>query len=160
MLKTVITALTALMIVAPAIAQAEQEKGAAASQRMSASDWNALTDTRIGVVKAALQLKPDQMKYWQPIEDAIRARATGRQHRMAELRSAMSDDKEPNPVELLQIRANNLAQRSDELKKLAEAWQPLYPTLDADQKRRLRFVAIHVLNEIRDVEEDEEMQND
>jgi hypothetical protein len=30
----------------------------------TAADWNALTDARIAVVKAALQLKPDQAKYW------------------------------------------------------------------------------------------------
>ncbi|WP_342723112.1 hypothetical protein AAFG07_28500 [Bradyrhizobium sp. B097] len=34
---------------------------------------------RVGIVKAALQLTPDQEKYWPAIEDAIRTRAKNRQ---------------------------------------------------------------------------------
>ncbi len=43
----------------------------------------------------------------------------------------------------------SMAQRAEALKKLAEAWQPVYATLDSDQKRRMRFVAMHVLHEFK-----------
>ena len=54
------------------LAYAEQ---AASHDRLSAADLEHLTDARIEIVKAALQLTPDQEKLWPPIEEAIRARA-------------------------------------------------------------------------------------
>ena len=39
---------------------------------------NAVTDRRIEVIKAALQLKPDQEKYW-PAVEAAATRSTGRE---------------------------------------------------------------------------------
>ena len=57
-------------------------------------------------------------------------------------------------VDFLQRRADALAQRSADLKKLAAAWQPLYKTLTPDQKRRMAFLAIYVLREMRDALED------
>jgi hypothetical protein len=42
-----------------------------------------LTDMRVEIVKAALQLSPDQEKFWPAIEDAIRTRAKNRQNRVA-----------------------------------------------------------------------------
>jgi hypothetical protein len=54
-----------------------------------------------------------------------------------------------NPVEFLQRRAEALTQRGADLKKLADAWQPLYQTLTADQKRRLDHRAIVTLHELR-----------
>ena len=57
----------------------------------SAADLNSLTDARVAMIKAALQLTPDQQKYWPAVEDAIRARAKSRQarlERVAELRDS------------------------------------------------------------------------
>jgi hypothetical protein len=69
-----------------------------------------------------------------------------------------------DPIEFLNRRADALTQRAADLKKLAAAWQPLYQTLTPDQKRRLGFVAVSALRDLRDgVEErriraaDEEM---
>jgi len=47
-------------------------------------------------------------------------------------------------------RSDALSERAADLKKLAAAWQPLYQTLSADQKRRLGFVAMYVVREMRD----------
>jgi hypothetical protein len=46
-----------------------------ALQRLSAADFNALTNARVTMVKAALQLTSDQEKYWPAIEEAIRSGA-------------------------------------------------------------------------------------
>ena len=43
-----------------------------------------------------------------------------------------------DPVELLRGRAGALTQRGANVKRLADAWQPLYQSLDADQRWRLR----------------------
>jgi hypothetical protein len=58
----------------------------------------------------------------------------------------------------LNRRSDALAQRSAELKKLATAWQPLYQTLTPDQRRRLGFVAIVALRELRDAVEQRRLQ--
>jgi hypothetical protein len=49
---------------------------------------------------------------------------------------------------ILHRRADALAQRAADLKRLADAWQPLYQTLTPDQKRRLGLTTIIVLRRI------------
>jgi hypothetical protein len=128
-----------------------------------------LTDGEINIVKAALQLTPDQEKFWPAIEDAIRARAKDRQARIAvaAARMAARRDGSPlealrdrNPVEFLQRRVDALAQRAADLKKFADAWQPLYQTLNPEQKRRMGFLTIAVLREMRDTAEQRRLRSE
>jgi len=160
MLKLVAAGVTALFVTASPVAYAQT---AASAATPSATDWNNLTDLRIDVVKAALKLTPDQEKYWPAIEDAIRARAKDRQARFAEMEKRVGELREGNPVEILrnrdavdflERRADALAQRSAELKKLAAAWQPLYKTLSPDQKQRMAFLTLYVLHEVRNAAEE------
>ena len=160
MWKIATAGVTALFVTASPLAYAQTAANAATP---SAADWNTLTDIRINVVKAALQLTPDQQKYWPPIEDAIRARAKDRQARFAEMEKRVAELREGNPVEVLrdrdtvdflQRRADALAQRSVDLKKLAAAWEPLYKTLTPDQKQRMAFVTLYVLHEVRNAAEE------
>ena len=58
-----------------------------------------------------------------------------------------------DPIAFLQRRAEALAQRSADLDKLAEAWQPLYKTLSPEQRQRMAALAIFVLNDMSDVVE-------
>lgn len=161
MLKTVCLGLTALCIVGTPLAYAQAPSAMApALERRAAGDMNALVDTRIAVVKAALQLTPDQTKYWPAVEEAIRARATARQQRIASMMARRKDAREFQPVEFLQRRADVLSQRAAGLKKLADAWQPLYATLDADQKRRMRIVAVIAIHELKNSIENRLMNDD
>jgi hypothetical protein len=100
-------------------------------------------------------LTPDQEKYWPAVEDAIRARAKNRHarwERLAELRDGdlTASMGERNPIELMQRRAEALTQRAADLKKVADAWEPLYKTLSQDQKRRMAFVTVVGFRGIRD----------
>ena len=52
----------------------------------SSQDLQRSTDLRVGIVKRALQLTPEQEKYWAPFEEALRARSEGMQKRLAVLR--------------------------------------------------------------------------
>jgi hypothetical protein len=157
---------TALFITASPLAYAEQ---AASQDRLTATDLEQLTDARIKLVKAALQLTPDQEKLWPPIEEAIRARAKDRQARIAtavdrarELRdrSRIEVIRDRNPIEFMKRRADRLAQRSADLKRLADAWEPLYQTLDPDQKRRMAFLAIFAIRELRDAAEERRVRSE
>jgi LTXXQ motif family protein len=117
-----------------------------------------LADMRVEIVKAALQLTPDQEKFWPAVEDAIRTRAKNRQNRIAEVAARLNEMRERTPLELLRDRdpisflhrrADALSERAADLKKLADAWQPLYQTLSPDQRMRMAFLTIFVLRELR-----------
>ena len=167
MSKTVAAVATTLFLTASPLAYA-QGPAAGVVERLSAGDVSALTDARINLVKAALQLTPDQEKYWPAVEGAS-ARAKDRQARIqnAEVRLGELREKSPievlrdrNPVEFLQRRADVLAQRAADLKKLADAWQPLYQTLSPDQRKRMAVLTIFVLREMRNGLEQRRLQSE
>jgi hypothetical protein len=58
-----------------------------------------------------------------------------------------------DPITFLQRRSEALAQRSADLDKLAEAWQPLYKTLNPEQRQRMGAIAILVLHDMSDAVE-------
>ncbi|MFY9788287.1 MAG: Spy/CpxP family protein refolding chaperone [Pseudolabrys sp.] len=113
-------------------------------------------------MKAALLLTPDQQKYWPAIENAIRARAEDRKARLAKIvetvgkradESSVEVFRNRDPIAFLQRRSAALAQRSADLDKLAEAWQPLYKTLSPEQRQRMAALAIFVLHDMSDAVE-------
>ena len=63
-------------------------------------------------------------------------------------------------VAFLNRRADALAQRSADLKKLADAWQPLYRTLTPEQKQRMGALTIFVLRDMSDVVEQRSAQSE
>ena len=131
-------------------AQAQSASPAAAgSDRLSSADLSAILDARIAATKFALQLTPEQMKLWPPVEEAIRARAAARHLRIARLQSGQFED--ASLADLMRKRADNLIQRGESLKKLADAWQPLAATLSDEQKHRLAILTLFVLREVRDL---------
>jgi LTXXQ motif family protein len=168
MQRTISAGMTALAVIAgPSLGYAQSPAAGPLSQRITAADLNALTDARVAIVKGALQLTPDQERYWPAIEEAIRSRAKDRQTRLESVttgaaeradRSPIENLRDRSPVEFLNRRADALAQRSADLKKLASAWQPLYQTMMPDQKRRMGFVAVYVLRELRDSAEERRIQ--
>jgi LTXXQ motif family protein len=157
MSRIIAAGVTALLVAASPLAHA-QTTGVAPPERITASDVDKLTDARIKIVKATLQLTPDQEKLWPAVENAIRARGKDRQARLAraEDRAEQRRDRgieetlrDRDPVEFLERRADALAQRSADLKKLAEAWGPLYKTLSPEQKQRMGMLGIFVLRDLR-----------
>jgi hypothetical protein len=112
--------------------------------RMNPEDRAAFLDARIAAVKAGLKLTPDQDKMWPGVESAVRDFAKLRMDRAnARMEEGRKDDDGPdaqapdNPVAKLQQRADDMAATAAALKKIAEAADPLYKTLDDGQKRRL-----------------------
>jgi hypothetical protein len=166
MTKKMTVAAIVLLMTTSSLAYAAETSNTVGMRQSSAADLNSLTDMRVGVVKAALQMTPDQEKYWPAVEEAIRARAKNRQarlERVAELRENNAVDalRERNPIELMQARADRLVQRGADLKKLADAWAPLYKTLSEDQKKRMAFVSYVTARGMRDViEHRSETDND
>ena len=92
MMKTVVIGTTALFLTASSIANAQSAQSSQTSPPAtpaSAEDQKTLTDLRIDLVKAALQLTPAQEKLWPPVESAIRARAEDRKARIAKIQETV-----------------------------------------------------------------------
>jgi LTXXQ motif family protein len=112
--------------------------------RFSPEDRAAFADARIAAVHAGLKLNADQEKLWPPVETAVRDfaklrinRANARMNPEPDSQDAQKAD---DPVARLRERADNMATSAAALKKIADAADPLYKTLDEGQKRRLAFL--------------------
>jgi hypothetical protein len=121
-----IAGIAALAIAGSTAVYAQHGRWLHEHSRFSPEDRAAFTDARIAAVKAGLKLTPDQEKLWPPVEAAVRD--------FAKLRA---DAGRPDPVTRLRERADNMATTAAAMKKIADAADPLYKTLDDGQKRRL-----------------------
>ena len=158
MMKIVVLGTAALFLVASPVALAQTRSPAPLEQRQGA-DQNTLTDMRVDLVKAALDLTPEQEKLWPRVESAIRSNVEDRRARVAKVRETVGKRADQNsaevlknrdPIAFLQRRSEALAQRSADLDKLAEAWQPLYKTLSPEQRQHMAALAIFVLHDMSD----------
>jgi LTXXQ motif family protein len=161
MMKIAMFGTTALFVAVSPISYA-QTPAATTPERLNAAERNTLTDMRIDLTKAALQLTPEQEKLWPAVESAIRAGTEDRKARSAKVQETVGKRAEQNaaevmrnrdPIAFLQRRSEALAQRSADLDKLAEAWQPLYKTLSPEQRQRMAALATFVLHDMRDAVE-------
>ena len=154
MSKILLAGLAALFIAVPSGTYAQAPAGQVREHLTEAAS-KALIDRRVEVIKFALALTPEQTRLWQPVEEAIRARLTARHQRLAALAAKRGGQvsSEFNPIALVRERSEALAQRAAGLKRLADAWQPLYENLDNNQKLRMRFLTLFVLREMRDAVE-------
>lgn len=159
MLKSLVVAgTTALMISAVGLAHAQPgPKGP--GPRITAEDSAALTDARIAGLKTGLRLTSEQEKNWPAVEQAIRAAAKERADRRAERSEARekmreerrakgadasqesrdarrADRQRPDMVERMRRGADAMTKRAATMTSFADAIEPLYKSLDNDQKRR------------------------
>lgn len=113
-------------------------------ERINPEDRAAFTDARIAAVKAGLKLTADQEKLWPPVEAAVRDFAKLRIDRANAHMNARRDDSRdaprPDPVTRLRDRAETMATTAEAMKRIADAADPLYKTLDDGQKRRLAIL--------------------
>ena len=146
MLKGLAGLVTVLFVAGFSLSYGEE----ASKSRISQADMKVLTDARIDMLKGALRLTPEQVKLWPAVEQAIRDRAESRYRRMTTVAERIAQGREVNPVELLRYRADALTERGTELKKLVDAWQPLYQSLSPEQKQRARVVVGLVVRQMGD----------
>jgi hypothetical protein len=144
MKKILLAGVAAIAIAGSSLAYAQQHEWFHHA-RMSPEDRAAFADARIAAVKAGLKLTPDQEKLWPPVEAAVRDFAKLRieraNARMIAEKDASSDAQKPDdPVARLRARADRMATTAAVLKRIADASDPLYKTLDDGQKRRLKIL--------------------
>jgi hypothetical protein len=145
MRKFAIAGIAALAIAGTTAVYAEQSswfREHMQHMRLTPEDRAAFADARIAAVHAGLKLTPDQEKLWPPVEAAVRDFAKLRIDRANARMKARDEDQQPpeDPVARLRERADNMAASAAALKKIADAADPLYKTLDEGQKRRLALL--------------------
>jgi hypothetical protein len=150
MIKHILIAVTTALLVLPYLSSTtlvgtpEAPDAGTRHPRFSAEDFAAFTDARIAALKSGLQLKPTQEKKWSALETVLREEAKTHAARAAESREKAQEPHEHHDVIAgLRERAKQLEANSVELetiaaefKKLADAAEPLYESLDDAQKRR------------------------
>jgi LTXXQ motif family protein len=105
--------------------------------RRSPDDMSAFADARIAAVKAGLRLTPDQEKLWPPVEAAVKDLAKLRIDRISARR-----DRPPSEdlMTRLRERSDAMTANAAALKRVVDAADPLYKTLDDSQKGRLTLL--------------------
>jgi hypothetical protein len=141
MRKFTIAAVAVLAIAGSTAVYAQHRHWSYGHMRMNPEDRAAFADARIAAVHAGLKLSADQEKLWPPVETAVREFAKLRIDRANARMNAEKDDnsqqKPDDPVARLREHADNMATSAAAMKKIADAADPLYKTLDDGQKRRL-----------------------
>jgi hypothetical protein len=126
----------------PGSAPAVQSERAAPPDNQIAND----VDAHIARLKADLRLTADQENNWTGLQTSLRdfeinqmaARTAGRSTREDRRdRSDRERSDRPNDIAMMRSEADRLSAHSAALKKLADAAEPLYGSLDDRQKRRL-----------------------
>ena len=150
MRKFAVAGLAALAIVASTAVYAQYRPWFSEhmrQMRLTPEDRAAFVDARIAAVHAGLKLTPDQEKLWPPVEAAVRDFAKLRLDRINARMKAMDEAgdqrKEEDPIAQLRARADTMATSAAAMKKIADAADPLYKTLDDGQKRRLTILTHH-----------------
>ena len=141
MRKFTIAAVAVLAIAGSTAVYAQHRHWSYGHMRMNPEDRAAFADARIAAVHVGLKLSADQEKLWPPVEAAVKEFAKLRIDRANARMNAEKDDnsqqKPDDPVARLRERADNMATSAAAMKKIADAADPLYKTLDDGQKRRL-----------------------
>src|SRR5437868_2707100 len=108
------------------------------SHNFSTDDLRAFGEARLAALKAGLVLTPEQEKNWPAFEQAARDYGKVRLDRVTAMRNAPRSE---DPAERLRQRAATMTDAGAALKKLADATDPLYKSLDENQKRRFGILS-------------------
>ena len=138
--------ISSLVFTELAIAQSRGDRTDRAT--LSTNQLVAQADARIARFKADLRLTLEQEKNWLGFENTLHEVAKNRADRMVALRAEREQQTRPlDVIEFLNGQSKFLAERSTNEKKLADAAQPLYESLDEKQKRRFSNELIRLSRE-------------
>ena len=140
MWKAIVAGTAALAIAGTSLVYAQQRGGRDGMMQgwqPNTEDMRAFGEARLAALKAGLTLTPEQEKNWPAFEQAARDMAKQRAERISAMRNRGSSE---DPVERLRKRATALSDTGAALKKLADATDPLYKSLDENQKRRFAIL--------------------
>ena len=145
-MKTSLFTLTAAALLAgaaltgSAVAQ-DSSRRAELSANQIADQVDALTAR----IRADLRLTPEQENNWAGFESAVRDVSKTRADREITLRADRAQHKgSVDVIEQMRRGAASMSERSVDQKKIADAAQPLFASLDDQQKRRFAEQLDHI----------------
>jgi hypothetical protein len=146
MLKAVLAATTALTLAGATVALAQPGDRARDQGRRfqpTVEDIRAFQAARLAALRAGLMLNAEQEKHWPAFEQAARELQQLRLNRITALREARREQgrRSFDPAERLRRQATRMAETGAVLKKLADATEPLYRSLDDGQRRRFAILS-------------------
>jgi hypothetical protein len=140
-------ALTGFPLINGSIAQTGDKTPAAQSEQNTGPADNQIAnevDARIAELKAHLNLTVDQEKNWPGLQSALHdygieqlKHAIESGNRPSRRDRERQDQDHPNDIAVMRTMADSLTDRGASLKKLADAADPLYGSLDDRQKSEL-----------------------
>jgi hypothetical protein len=136
-LLTTAALFTGAAMTGPAIARDRSDRSDRAE--LTASQITDQAAARAAQMKADLRLTPEQDKNWSGFQEAVvdvwKKQA---EHRIAwrNARANQADQANADLIEQMRKDADDEVARGNDRKKLADAAQPLYASLDDQQKRR------------------------
>jgi hypothetical protein len=144
MWKAALAGTAALAIVGSSFVYAQQRGRPGDFERWQPNieDMRAFADARLAALHAGLGLTPDQEKNWPAFEQASREMAKLRLDRVAAAVNSRRD-RQPqsnDPADRMHRRAAAMMETGASLKKVADAVDPLYKSLDDGQKRRFAML--------------------
>src|SRR5215510_14790962 len=146
MWKAIVAGTAALAIAGTSLVYAQQRGGFDGGRsgfdggpraQFNTDDMRAFGEARLAALKAGLALTPEQEKNWPAFEQAARDYGKLRLDRRNAMRNAPPSN---DPVERLRQRAAAMTDTGAALQKLANATDPLYKSLDVNQKRRFAIL--------------------
>jgi zinc resistance-associated protein len=144
MWKAALAGTAALAIIGSSLVYAQQRGRPGGFERWhpSIEDMRAFADARLAALHAGLGLTPDQEKNWPAFEQAAREMAKLRLDRIT---AAVNTDRDRppqsnDPADRMHRRAAAMSETGAALKKVADAVDPLYKSLDDAQKRRFAIL--------------------
>jgi len=141
-------ALVAGSVISNPVLSQEQAHNEQMHWRPSAADRLAFANARIAALHAGLALNADQEKLWPPVDAVLKDMAKKRAERFEGIRAEREKTGgKPDLMLSLRQRADVMTQRGADLKRLADAAQPLYDKLDDSQKNRLQLLLRHGMRE-------------
>jgi hypothetical protein len=115
---------------------------------VSANQASDQVDARTARIRADLRLTPEQENNWAGFETAVRDIGKKQADRRTAQRADRAQQKSPaDVIEQMRKGADYMSERSVDQRKLADAAQPLFASLNDQQKRRLTEVLVRMGNE-------------
>jgi hypothetical protein len=137
MRKALLLLATAAMVASPALTGSAVARDRGDRADLSANQIANQADARTARMKVDLRLTPEQEKNWSGFESAMRDLGKKQADRQIALRDERAQRSgSVDVIDQMRKQADSQIERSNDWKKLADAAQPLYASLDDRQKRR------------------------
>jgi hypothetical protein len=137
MRKALLLLATAAMVASPALIGSAVARDRGDRADLSANQIANEADARTARMKVDLRLTPEQEKNWSGFESAMRDLGKKQADRQIALRDERAQRSGAvDVIDQMRKQADSQIERSNDWKKLADAAQPLYASLNDQQKRR------------------------